>query len=129
MYARSRAESIVMVDHHVLADFLTLYLFWIHTSLWNGWKPFLSIVHVQCVLGCLPPSSVFIGSAVTAKKLHKRSIRIASPVIQNSLPQHLPSTSKGQFQCGLESHLYQQACSVSRRAEMNLFVCLIQSAT
>ena len=40
----------------------------------------------------------------------KRSFHIAAPAIWDTLPDHTrsPSISKGQFRCGLKTHLYQQ---------------------
>jgi len=47
----------------------------------------------------------------TATELGKRSFSVAAPVTWNSLPDNLRSSSitKGQFQCGLRTHLFQQA--------------------
>jgi len=49
----------------------------------------------------------------TAAELRKWSFCVAAPVIWNTLPAHLrsPATSKGQFWCGLKSHVFQQARS------------------
>jgi len=47
----------------------------------------------------------------TATELSKRSFHIAAPAIWITLPDQLssPSISKGQFRCGLKTHLIQQA--------------------
>jgi len=47
----------------------------------------------------------------TATGLGKRSFSVAAPVIWNSLPVHLRSSSisKGQFRLGWKTHLFQQS--------------------
>jgi len=52
----------------------------------------------------------------TATELDKRSFSVAAPVIWNSLPDHLCSSSisKGQFWCGMKTHFFPAGLDLRR---------------